>query len=731
MLRALLHRRRTPLFLQMEATECGAASLAMVLAAHGRWITLEEARERCGTSRDGVDAHGLIEAARSYGLVALAFRREPADLAALPMPQILHWCFNHFVVLEAVSGGRYHIVDPAQGRRAVEASEFGECFTGLTLAMEPGDEFATGGRPPSAFATLVGEALHSRDALVVSLVTGILAVIPGLALTGAVSTLINHVLAAHQAAWAPALVLVFLGVALAQAGISFLSAWTVAGWKIKIGAVSALRGFAHALTLPLAYYAQRSAGEVVSRIRIGSDLGGTIAGPLANMIPQVVLVVAYLAVISLYDPVIMLAAVAAAGTSLAVLTLVARRLADRTREHQLAEGRAAGIGTAGMANLSTYVMLGREDLLLSRWTAAEDAAIATEQRLGLLRIVSSLGPVASGLVLTGVVLVVCAVRAIDGTLSLGDLVATQMLAGLLNKPLNALTAGLCTVQEAAGALMRLSDLEDHGCAAAFDGRERGPVSDGDGRLTLQGVGYAHSPGRPLLSGMDLALAPGRLVAIVGPSGAGKSTLARLMAGLVDPSEGVVALDGVPLADWPHRVLRRRLVYVGQAPSSFTGSIADNVQLWDPSIPPETVLRSVARTGLTEAVTKRPGGLLTRIVGGETGLSGGEMQRLALARAIARDPAVIVLDETTSALDPAAEEEVLEMLRASGAAIVIVTHRAGTALRCDEAILVGGGGIAERGPPSRFFAAPATQPPAGLPALPAAGCPAPAPLLDVA
>lgn len=730
MMRNPLRRTRTPLFLQMEATECGAASLAMVLAAHGRWITLEEARERCGTSRDGVDAHGLIEAARSYGLVARAFRREPADLAALPMPQILHWCFNHFVVLEAVSGGRYHIVDPAQGRRAVPAAEFDECFTGLTLAMEPGDDFATGGRPPSALATLVGEALHSRDALVVSLVTGILAVIPGLALTGAISTLINHVLAAHQSAWAPALVLVFLGVALAQAGISFLSAWTVAGWKIKIGAVSALRGFAHALTLPLAYYAQRSAGEVVSRIRIGSDLGGTIAGPLANMIPQVVLVLVYLAMISLYDPVIMLAAVVAAGTSLAVLILVARRLADRTREHQLAEGRAAGIGTAGMANLSTYAMLGREDLLLSRWTAAEDAAIATEQRLGLLRIVSSLGPVASGLILTGVVLVVCALRAIDGTLSLGDLVATQMLAGLLNKPLNALAAGLCTVQESAGALMRLSDLEEHGCAAAFDGRARGPAPEGgEGRLTLHGVGYAHSPGRPLLSGVDLALAPGRLVAIVGPSGAGKSTLARLMAGLVDPSEGRVTLDGVALADWPHRVLRRRLVYVGQAPSSFSGSIADNIQLWDPGIPPETVMRAVARTGLTEAVTKRPGGVLTKLVGGETGLSGGEMQRLALARAIARDPAVIVLDETTSALDPAAEEEVLEMLRASGAAVVIVTHRAGTALRCDEAILVGGGGIADRGPPSRFFAAPAMP---ALPALPAAaGSPAPAPLLDVA
>jgi ABC-type bacteriocin/lantibiotic exporter with double-glycine peptidase domain len=694
---------RTPLFLQMEATECGAASLAMVLAAHGRWITLEEARERCGTSRDGVDADGLMTAAESYGLAAIALKREPADLRELPMPQILHWCFNHFVVLERASKDTFTILDPAEGRRTLDAEEFGACFTGVTMAFEPDDGFEKGGRMPSVAMALIREALSSKDALIVAFVTGILGVVPGLALAGATSALMTHVLGARQSNWLVPLLAILVGITIAQAGTSLLSAWTVATWKIKIGAVSALRGFMHALTLPMAYYAQRSAGEIVSRIRIGSDLGSTIAGPLANLLPNIFLVLGYLIVLSFYDPIIMVAAIVTCCFNFVALSLITRRLSDRTREHQMAEGRASAVATSGMANLGTYSLMGRESLLLNRWAAAEDAAIATEQRLGMLRCFAGLAPILAGLILTSVVLVVCAVRAIEGSLSLGDLVATQMLASLLNKPIAALASGFCAIQESAGALMRLSDLESHKSAAAFDDRKRDVAPEGgEGRLVLSGIGFEHAPGRPILSGVDLALERGRLVAVIGPSGAGKSTLARLMGGLIDPSAGTVTLDGMPLADWPQAQLRRKLVYVGQAPASFSGSLAENIHLWDTTVDGTAVANAVHRVGLGEAVMRRPGGLETKVVSGETGLSGGELQRLSLARALARNPSVLILDETTSALDPSSEETMMAMLRASGATVIIVTHRAGTACRCDEAILVGDGGIKARGEPALFF-----------------------------
>ncbi|WP_430463528.1 cysteine peptidase family C39 domain-containing protein [Tabrizicola sp.] len=696
--------RRTPLVLQMEAAECGAACLAMVLARYGRWITLEEARESCGTSRDGVDAAGLCAAARSYGLTVVPLRREPETLADLPLPQIIHWCFNHFVVLEAIGRDHFVILDPAQGQRRVSALEFGESFTGLTLALEPGPEFEREGSPPAVAGTLMQEALRSPDAMAIALGTGVLTVVPGLALAGAMSTFVDQILGAGQKGWTAAFLGVLLAVVIAQVVLAYLSAWVVATWKIKIGATSALRGFWRALTMPLSFFSQRSAGEVVARIRLGSDVGGAVAGPLAEVAPQLLVAAAYFLILSLYDPIIMAAAFGTCVVNFAILRGISNRLAERTREHQLAEGRAAAVATSGMVNFQAYQMLGRERLLLGNWIAGEESAIATEQGLGMMRAIANLGPVTSSLLLSGVVLIVGAARAMEGTLSLGDLVAIQMLAGLLNKPIAALAASLCQIQESAGSLMRLADLEHHRVAAAFDDRVRveAPART-EGRLVLAGVSFAHSPGRPVLREITCVIEPGSLVALIGGSGAGKSTMARVLAGLIEPSEGMAILDGIALSDWPQEELRRRMVYIGQAPATFSGTIEQNITLWDQSISSEAVMAAMQRVGLAEAVARRPAGPSTKIAAGDTGFSGGELQRLALARALVRRPAVLILDETTSALDARSEEQVLDMLRKTGATVVIVTHRPGTALRCDRAILLKEGTIAAQGVPAQLMA----------------------------
>lgn len=698
--------RRTPLVLQMEAAECGAACLAMVLARHGRWIPLEESRARCGTSRDGVTLAGLAAAARSYGLKAVALRREPEDLAALPLPQIVHWRFEHFVVLDAIGRDGFTILDPAEGRRVVSSREFGESFTGLVLALEPGPDFSRAGKAPSVAGALVAEALRSKDAMGLAFLAGTLAVIPGIALAGATSAFVDGVLGAGQRAWTPWFLLVLLGIVAVQLVLASLQSWTVATWKIKIGAISALRGFSRALALPLSFFAQRSAGEITARVRLGSEVGGTVAGPLADMAPQAVVAGICFLVLSLYDPAIMIAALIACILAFLALATIARRLADGAREQQVAEGRAAAVATSALAHFETYRALGRERLVLARWSAGEEAAIAAEQRFGLLRALANLGPAATGLVLSGTVLVVGAARAMEGSLSLGDLVAAQMLAGLLNKPIAQLASSFCRLQEAAGALMRLSDLESHPMAGAFDGRERAPAPErAGGRLTLSGIGFAHVPGRPVLADIDLVVEPGRLVAIVGGSGAGKSTLARIAAGMIEPDAGEVALDGRPLVDWPQDALRAALLYVGQNPATFSGTIAENVTLFDRTIPEEAVAAALARVGLAETVARRPAGLATKIAAGATGFSGGELQRLALARALVRRPKALVLDETTSALDPIAEEEMLGVLRASGAAVLVVTHRPGTALRCDEAVLLRDGAIVARGDPRHVFGDP--------------------------
>lgn len=690
----MLRRRRLirPL-LQMELAECGAACLAMVLAAHGRDIALEEARERCGTSRDGIDAAALARAAESYGLSVKPLRREPETLFDLPLPAILHWSFNHFVVLESVSRTTFTILDPAAGRRVVAADEMGRCFTGLALAMVPGESFVAGGHKASVVGALAARVRGSWDAVGIAFLCGLAGIVPGLVLSGAVATFADHVVGQGRNEWLAWVLAAVAAVALLQAALGALRQWTSASLKAKIGVVVAARAFHHTLFLPLSFFAQRHASEVVSRLRIGSELGATIAGPLAQIPVNIVEAIGYLAVVAIYDWLLGLVVAALSLVNLLVLNHLSRRLAEANRLQNVLEAKAGGIATAGFAAFETFRFAGRQDVLGRRWLAAEEAALAAEQRLGLARTLAGLGPAAAGLLLVATVLCVGALRVMQGDLTFGGMLALQVLAGLCAAPIAAIARDFCQVQEAAGALMRLDDLERHprdGLMARDDAAAAPALRPARG-LSLENVSFGFGAGADLIGGINLTLQPGTLTALTGASGVGKSTLARIAAGLLSPRHGAVCLDGVPLAAWPRAELRRRLLYVPQASALFSGTIAENVALWDEAIPLGDVAAALRLAGAAHLVANRAGGLTAELTHQAPNLSGGELQRLALARALVQRPAVLVLDETTSALDPLCEEEVVAGLRRTGAAVLIVTHRQGTAARCDRVLRLTGSG----------------------------------------
>jgi len=685
--------------LQMEATECGAACLTMVLSAHGREIPLEDARERCGTSRDGVDAAALARAGESYGLRVKAVRREPETLAELPLPAVLHWNFNHFVVLEAVHGDRCVLRDPAVGRRVVDRAEMDRSLTGLVLVMVPGPDFETGGVRPRILPALLRQAAGSWDAMGIVFLCGVVGIVPGLVLSGAIQTYSDYVVAEGRVEWLEVILAALVVTVLVQVALAGLRDWIVAGLKSKIGVVIAARAFEHALFLPLTFFAQRNAGEVVSRLRIGSEIGGTVAGPLAQMLPNIVVALGYLAIIALYDPVLGGIVAAVALANLVVLVRLSERLAEANRLQNVLEGTASGVATAGFMAFDAFRLLGREDLFARRWLAAEEAALDAEQRLGTIRTLVTLGPTAATLLISMCVLGVGAARVMSGDLALGGLLALQVLAGLVAAPIAAIAAQYCALQEAAGAILRLEDLTNHPRDALIrrEGASSGlaasaMVRDGAG-LRLDDVRFGFGTEPDLFADVTLDFAPGSLTAVTGVSGAGKSTLARIAAGLLAPRGGTVRLDGRPLADWPHAELRRKLQYVPQSSAVLTGTIRDNITMWDPSIDDAAIDDALELAG-AQAMVTRAGGLAVPLSADRPGLSGGEIQRLALARALARRPSVLVLDETTSALDALMEEEVLDGLRRSGAAVLLVTHRIGSARRCDRVVhLDGRGGVA--------------------------------------
>lgn len=672
-----------PVVLQMEAAECGAACLAMVLASHGKHVTLEVVRERCNTSRDGLNAAQIKKAAETFGCDVKSLRCEPEDLVRLPTPMIVHWNFDHYVVLEKVVGNSFHLVDPAIGRRTVDRRIFGRSFTGIALIFEPGERFEKSGRRPSVLRALLEEACRSPDAMVSVGLAGVAAVLPGIALSGAIGLFVDHVAGNGQTEWGLPLILGLLGLMAIQALLAILSGRIDAAFRAKIAVHVAAKGFWHALFLPLGFFQQRNVGDLVARLRLGADVGGTVAGPLANVVPNVVETAVYLAVLALFNPLICLTAAVVAAVNCGALFLLTRRIEEANRAQQVVEGGAAGIATAGFAALATYRMHGREDLLKARIIAAEDRALDAEQRMGWLTSLAGLGPLASGLVLSAAGLMICAWLVMEGDLSLGALVSVQTLVGLLAAPVASLAADLTSLQRAAGALMRVGDLLDHPTEPSMaPERTRHSPPAVEGRLTLRGVGHDFAGGANFFHDIDLEVAPGEMVALVGVSGSGKSTLARIAAGLAPATRGSVLLDGIPIGDWPCDALRRTLQYVPQNSAVFTGTIEQNVSLWDEAIHGRTAAEAIAAVDLESRFARSAAGLSTRIASASVALSGGEIQRLALARALARRPRLLILDETTSALDTISEQAVMALLRQTGMAALIVTHRAGTAMRCD-------------------------------------------------
>ncbi|MGB9114715.1 cysteine peptidase family C39 domain-containing protein [Bradyrhizobium sp.] len=681
----------TPVILQMEAAECGAVCLAMVLASHGKHVALEVMRERCNTSRDGLNAAQIKKAAETFGLDVKSLRCEPEDLGRLPTPMIVHWNFDHYVVLEKVTGDRFHLVDPAIGRRTVDRRTFGRSFTGVVLIFEPGERFERSGRRPSVLRTLLEEARRSPDAMASVGLAGIAAILPGIALSGAIGLFVDHVAGNGQTEWGAPLILGLVCLMAVQALLAILSGRIGAAFRAKIAVHIAARGFWHALFLPLGFFQQRNVGDLIARLRLGADVGGTVAGPLANVLPNIVEVAIYLAVLLLFNPLISLTAASIAAVNCGALFLLTLRIGEANRAQQVVEGSAAGIATAGFAVLAAYRMHGREDLLKARIIAAEDRALDAEQRMGWLTSLAGLGPLASGLVLNAAALMICAWLVMEGDLSLGGLVSVQTLVGLLAAPVAALAADLTSLQRAAGAVMRVGDILDNPTEASMaPERIRQCPPAIEGRLSLRGVGHDFAGGANLFHDIDLEVAPGEMVALVGVSGSGKSTLARIAAGLAPATRGSVLLDGIPIGDWPCDALRRTVQYVPQNSAVFTGTIEQNVSVWDEAIDGGTVAEAVAAVGLESRFARSAAGLSARIASASAALSGGEIQRLALARALARRPRLLILDETTSALDTISEKAVIALLRRTGTAVLIVTHRAGTAVRCDRTYALQGG-----------------------------------------
>jgi NHLM bacteriocin system ABC transporter peptidase/ATP-binding protein len=705
--------KRVPMILQMEAVECGAACLAMVLGYYGRHVPLGEMRIECAVTRDGTKASNILICARKFGLTAKGYRKEPAALAQLPFPQILFWNFNHFVVLESIARDHYRINDPASGRRLVDRLEFDQAFTGVVLTFEPTPAFTPGGAEPSVLPALRRRAALLTEPLGFMAATGLLALVPGLALSAFAAVFVDAILVSHRLDWLWPFVAAFVGTSIAAAGLSLLEQYHLARFMTKFSLVGGTGFLWHLLRLPAAFFAQRSSGDLSGRVMLNHELGATLSTRLYGALVDAATAVVFGFVLFWIDWTIGLAVSLLLALELSLLRRQAARIAEAGEKVAIDSGKLHGFSLTGLSLIESLKASGAESEFFGRWAGYQARFLISTQEAARRTLLVSLLPELSqtlhGLVLLGL----GSLRVMEGHLTLGTLVAMQVLALRFVGPVSRLANLAGTLQQVRGSLNRLDDVllnpPDPLLPAASPTPPAAPAvllrGKLRGHLQLRNVTFGYNlTEAPLLKDFSLDAEPGRRIAIVGPSGCGKSTVSRLIMGLYAPWSGEILLDGVPRNSIDRVTLAASLAMVDQDISLFRTTIRDNVRLWDESIPDQDVLRAARDAQIHADVMRRPGGYDLCLTERGYDLSGGQRQRLEIARALARNPRILVLDEATSALDAVTEQAIDEHIRRRGCTCIVIAHRLSTIRDADEIIVLQNGADVERGTHSSLLAA---------------------------
>ncbi len=695
-------RVKTPTVLQLEAVECGAAALAMVLGYHGRVVPLATLRGECGVSRDGSRASNVLKAARRYGMEAKGYTKEVEELGTLGLPAILFWNFNHFVVFEGFAKGKAYINDPAVGHRTLTMDEFERAFTGVVLVMKPGPSFERGGRLPSVVHALADRLTGTHGALAYCVLAGLLLVLPGLAIPAFSQVFIDNIIVAGRQDWLQPLILAMLVAMLMQAALRFLQLHYLRRLKIKLAIRLSSSYMLHLLQLPASFYAQRFAGEVANRSQINNRLADVMSGQLAQTAIDAVMVGFYALLMLYYDVLLTAIGISFALINVAVLRWISARRVEANMRVLQEHGKAQGTAMAGLQGMETLKAGGLENGFFGTWSGYYAKGVNASQSLEISNQALSTAPTLLTALTTTSILVIGGLRIMSGDFSLGMLVAFQLLMSSFLAPINNLLNLGGTMQELRGDLNRVDDVLHYpvprapGAPVLLDEAGERLVRL-KGYVELKGVTFGYSPlDKPLIEGFDLQIQPGSRVALVGSSGSGKTTISKLISGEYEPWAGEVLFDGIPRQAIPTDLLVSSFATVDQDLNLFGGTVRDNLTLWDDTVPDADLIHAAQDADIDGAIRALNGGYDGVLLEGGGNLSGGQRQRLEIARALVHNPSILVLDEATSALDAETEAIVMERLRMRGCTAILVAHRLSTVRDCDEIIVLQHGRVLERG-----------------------------------
>ena len=691
---------KVPVVMQLEALECGAACLTMILAYYHKWIPLEQVRADCGVSRDGSNARNVLKAARYYGLEAKGYRYEPEALRDHGLfPCIVHWNFNHFVVLDGFRNGKAYLNDPAKGAYSVPMKTFDESFTGICLQFRPTETFVPSGKPKSMLSFAAKRLKGTGVAVAFTALTGIITSLMGVISPAFSRVFLDRLLPGRNPGWlVPFLVLLGL-FDLIQILMSAMSAIYNLRIRGKMSATGSASYLWKVLRMPMEFFSQRMAGDIQSRQGANASIANTLINTFAPLVLQSVMMIFYLVVMLRYNWILTVIGLASLAVNAVVSDYISRKRVNLTRVSMRDAAKLGSATVAGIEMIETIKASGAENGYFSKWSGYQASVNTQQVRFQKMNQYLGMIPAFTSACANNVVLLLGVYLTMRGQFTVGMIMAFQGFLSSFMSPAMTLVSARQTLQEMRTQMERVDDVMEYPDDDAFaetpdDAEECGKLS---GRIEMNHITFGYSRlAEPLIHDLNLSVRPGSSIAIVGSSGCGKSTISKLLSGLYQPWSGEILYDGKPLRSIDKSVFAGSVAVVDQDIILFEDTIANNIKMWDDSIEDFEMILAARDAQLHEDIMQRPLGYQHKLIEGGRDFSGGQRQRMEIARVLAQDPTIIILDEATSALDAKTEYEVVKAIRDRGITCIVIAHRLSTIRSCDEIIVLRNGDIVDRG-----------------------------------
>ena len=689
--------------MQMEAVECGAASLAMILAYYGRWVPLDKLREDCGVGRDGTSAEGILEAAREYGLEAKSLSLSIDALKEeKPFPCIIRWNIHHFVVLTGIRGKYVYINDPGKGSVRYPIQILERCYKGAAMTFSPAESFEKGGTKPSSLRFVLKRMQVLKSGIALVLAASALASVASVLFTTSGRAVVDYYVTGTETSSPIGFVLALLALCAVYGVMQIMRSIYIVRLQGRSAVVDSSRFIQHLLHLPMSYFSGRSVGDLQMRQRENEMVVSTLMTQVAPAAINILMLILYLIVMSYYSVFLTLIGVSTVVINILVARLVSRKRVDITRIMTIGYGKLNSTALGGIEMIETLKSAGPEHFYYRRWAGIHTNVTDADVKMCWLN--ETMGLIPSLLTeITNIVVFAFGVKLIiDGQFTPGTLLAFTGLLTAFTKPVNEMITMGQTIQEMQVQMERVEDVMNNPVdveenTKGLTDEEWEDIGKLKGDIEFRDITFGYSArSKPLIENMSIHIPAGSKVALVGASGSGKSTLGKLLSGLYKPWSGEIMIDGKKLSDIPKQQLKGSLSIVDQDIMVFDDPVGESIRLWDSTIEESEVIRACQDARIHDEIASRKGGYSAVLQPGGRNYSGGQLQRMEIARALATEPTILVLDEATSALDAETEDEVMENVRKRGITTVVVAHRLSTIRDADRIYVLDTGKIVEEG-----------------------------------